>query len=1040
MEFQKCFFILFCVCIFTQVIYADPPTPSDDVFIATAGQGEFRPDENYNHLNHLLAASPGGGHRCRTLIKWDIENIPEDYELESARLTLRTSQVSNVERERTLIICRLTGDWNEEEATWNNSAHLFDGEVARFSLERAGLIEVEITEIVNDWLEGNIQNHGLGIRAVDEINDPLTGFCSKEWDPVDWGPQLILEPEILPTFRFTDDIPDVRVQEDVGRHDILDLDDIIEWRGDGNIRWIIPNDPAQLNMGNEGVTNILYISPDNNYNIANGMPFTIEAESPDGRTIESNEFEITIEPTNDIPEWTNTPQDPITVNEGDQIEFNITAEDIDLEFEGDNHNLEFEDDGVIDLGAVINENGQLSWTFNWDTDDGDAGDYNLVFTITDADNASDEAPVPISVRPQDGNQPPIIIEPSRDAEIEIEGAALFNLIVEFRATDEDDDALNWQMDENGDLPQNAFRDNGDGTAVLEWTPTFDDVGNQFQIFTVDDGNEGSDNIDIQFSIGTRLRHFTDFDPTQENHSILITEFTFDEEPAPSGFEIGVFTPDGILAGAGVWIEGENLGFPAWGDDENTEVIEGFDDGQMMHFRVWDSEVDAEYNGHPEIIRGELAWDNGALTILTLESRSEIEQRIPITEGWNLISLRLIPAVEYWDEHERRGPLPQLMMEQLIWENPDDDMVHHLYLLKNGDGDFCMPDWNYWGIPFWNSHEGYWLSFRGDDPDDDDEAFELYYHGTEIPNDEEIRLIQGWNTVAYLPGHELPSDPPDYYVLSPIFNYVEIAKDGEGNFLYDNEELNIHFSNMGDWGPGNGYMIKIIGVDEIEFQYPPQQDDEMAFCEKPITSFGKSFQNSSVNMSLLVTIPNSLTIHPNGLIQAVDTFGQIVGEGFVNQQNQCGIAVWGDEETTAVREGLIDGESFTLRFWVEDQERAIDISISAILTGEGLVYKTNSFTAIEVELIGIPNNFYIDTVYPNPFNMEMIIPFGLPSTGNVVIGIYDITGRLVLKLVDGELNAGHHEVVWNAEDASTGLYIIRIESAGRKHIQKATLIR
>jgi len=54
-------------------------------------------------------------------------------------------------------------------------------------------------------------------------------------------------------------------------------------------------------------------------------------------------------------------------------------------------------------------------------------------------------------------------------------------------------------------------------------------------------------------------------------------------------------------------------------------------------------------------------------------------------------------------------------------------------------------------------------------------------------------------------------------------------------------------------------------------------------------------------------------------------------------------------------------------------------------------------------------------YPNPFNANTNISFNLAEAGNVSLNVYDITGRLVVTLVDGQMDAGEHVVAWDASN-------------------------
>jgi hypothetical protein len=79
-------------------------------------------------------------------------------------------------------------------------------------------------------------------------------------------------------------------------------------------------------------------------------------------------------------------------------------------------------------------------------------------------------------------------------------------------------------------------------------------------------------------------------------------------------------------------------------------------------------------------------------------------------------------------------------------------------------------------------------------------------------------------------------------------------------------------------------------------------------------------------------------------------------------------------------------------------------------------------------------------YPNPFNSFTVISFSIPRTGETKIALYDITGRLVRVVQKGRIEAGEHRVTLNAEGMASGIYFVRLESAGREVTGKIVLLR
>jgi Secretion system C-terminal sorting domain len=89
---------------------------------------------------------------------------------------------------------------------------------------------------------------------------------------------------------------------------------------------------------------------------------------------------------------------------------------------------------------------------------------------------------------------------------------------------------------------------------------------------------------------------------------------------------------------------------------------------------------------------------------------------------------------------------------------------------------------------------------------------------------------------------------------------------------------------------------------------------------------------------------------------------------------------------------------------------------------------------------IPTVYALEQNYPNPFNPTTTIKFALPKNSNVKINIYDILGRVVTRLVDGNFAAGYHKVQFNASNLASGVYFYRIEAGNFVNVKKLMLLK
>jgi hypothetical protein len=89
---------------------------------------------------------------------------------------------------------------------------------------------------------------------------------------------------------------------------------------------------------------------------------------------------------------------------------------------------------------------------------------------------------------------------------------------------------------------------------------------------------------------------------------------------------------------------------------------------------------------------------------------------------------------------------------------------------------------------------------------------------------------------------------------------------------------------------------------------------------------------------------------------------------------------------------------------------------------------------------IPDEFFIDGNYPNPFNPHTSIRFGLPHASDVNLTVYNLLGRKVTELINEHRPAGVHIAVWNAENIPSGLYFYRIQAGEYKGMGKMLLVK
>jgi uncharacterized repeat protein (TIGR01451 family) len=90
----------------------------------------------------------------------------------------------------------------------------------------------------------------------------------------------------------------------------------------------------------------------------------------------------------------------------------------------------------------------------------------------------------------------------------------------------------------------------------------------------------------------------------------------------------------------------------------------------------------------------------------------------------------------------------------------------------------------------------------------------------------------------------------------------------------------------------------------------------------------------------------------------------------------------------------------------------------------LAFIPNGATEIKNEG-SVLNEYSLSQNYPNPFNPSTVIEFNIPAADQVTLKVYDILGREVATLINGEINPGLHRVHFNGSQLASGMYIYRL---------------
>ncbi|MCX8010186.1 MAG: T9SS type A sorting domain-containing protein, partial [Ignavibacteria bacterium] len=92
------------------------------------------------------------------------------------------------------------------------------------------------------------------------------------------------------------------------------------------------------------------------------------------------------------------------------------------------------------------------------------------------------------------------------------------------------------------------------------------------------------------------------------------------------------------------------------------------------------------------------------------------------------------------------------------------------------------------------------------------------------------------------------------------------------------------------------------------------------------------------------------------------------------------------------------------------------------SGDEVAITNPALNVLQIENLELPKHFALFQNSPHPFNPKTVLKFALPIKSNVKITIYNITGESITNLLDKELEAGYHEINFDASNLPSGIYI------------------
>lgn len=173
----------------------------------------------------------------------------------------------------------------------------------------------------------------------------------------------------------------------------------------------------------------------------------------------------------------------------------------------------------------------------------------------------------------------------------------------------------------------------------------------------------------------------------------------------------------------------------------------------------------------------------------------------------------------------------------------------------------------------------------------------------------------------------------------------------------------------------------------------------------------------------------------GLTQS---FGAIIRDVYIIKIDSFGNVIWS---------GIYGGPGADLALSIKqtsDDGYIIAGATTSYGAGNHDVYivklSSDQTSVADRELSLLPDNIFLHTNYPNPFNAATVIRFALPEPQDVRLTVYDLLGRKIQTLVEEYMQAGIHAIAFDASDLSSGIYFCRLQSGDMVETRRMVLLK
>lgn len=120
-------------------------------------------------------------------------------------------------------------------------------------------------------------------------------------------------------------------------------------------------------------------------------------------------------------------------------------------------------------------------------------------------------------------------------------------------------------------------------------------------------------------------------------------------------------------------------------------------------------------------------------------------------------------------------------------------------------------------------------------------------------------------------------------------------------------------------------------------------------------------------------------------------------------------------------------------------RTYSYTLSSVDVG-GSEVELSTVNATPEHQVGVAQEFSLDQNFPNPFNPETDISFAVGELTTARLSVFDLTGRELVVLLNGDIEAGAHTIRFDAGELPSGVYFYKLSAPGYSATKKMVLMK